>query len=55
MLAHRGRAALAGGELGDGAVDAQGELLQVAGNADGPGAVAEVALELAEDGGDGVA
>ena len=35
--------------LGDRAVDLQRELLQVARHADGPGAVAEVALELAED------
>ena len=37
-------------ELGDRAVDLQRELLQVARDAHRPGAVAEVALDLAEDG-----
>ena len=36
-------------------VDAQLELLEVARHADGPAVVAEVALELSEDGGDGKA
>src|SRR4030095_9632735 len=31
------------------------QFLQAAGDADGPGAVAEVAFDLADDGGDGVA
>src|SRR4051794_16444566 len=44
-----------GRELGHLAIDAQRELLEVARDADGPGAVAEVALDLAEDGRDRVA
>ena len=44
-----------GGELRDLAVDAQRELLEVARDAHGPGAVAEVALDLAEDRRDRVA
>src|SRR4051794_28754463 len=43
------------GELGDDLVDPQGELLQVARDADGPRPVAEVALDLAHDRGHGVA
>ena len=42
-------------ELGDGAVDLQRELLQVARDAHRPGPVAEVALDLAEDRRHGVA
>src|SRR3954447_20491052 len=43
------------GQLGDDLVNAQGELLQVARDADGPRPVAEVALDLAHDRGHGVA
>jgi hypothetical protein len=48
-------AAVVAGEIGDDAVDAERELLEVARDPDGPRAVAEVALDLARDGGDRVA
>ena len=50
-VARRGRAAQVGGQVVDGVADAHGALLQVAGHAHGPALVAEVALELAGDGG----
>jgi len=42
-------------EGGVGFGDGEAEFLQAAGDADGPGAVAEVAFDFADDGGDGVA
>ena len=54
-LAHRRRAAEAGGQLGAVLVDLQRALLQLARRADRPAAVAEVAAQLADDRGDGEA
>src|SRR5438270_571335 len=54
-LGDGGRAVQIERELGHGAIDAERELLQVAGDSHGPRAVTEVTLELAEDGGNRVA
>ena len=52
MSLHRRRPAQPGGQLGQRPLDLEDPLLDVAGDVHRPAAVAEVALELAEDGRD---